>query len=208
MDDQNIKAACGNIKFMVRLDDFKAVKPLRICTRAGYRGWSFTRKAAPLPVSGRVEVAGQVFELEPGNSFAISDWTAGFLRYNTFWNWAAIASRLSDGRTIGLNLSWGVNETGFTENLFWIDSIMTKVDTVSFSKDESGLNWRIRSHDKRVELEFKPQGSRGEHVNALVVATRFTQYFGRFTGRLITRDKEVVSIDNIFGWTEDHFARW
>lgn len=208
MDHQGVEASADGLEFRVGLSDFSAVPALRICTRAGYRGWSFTRKASPVPVSGSIRARGETFDLNPGESFAISDWTGGFLRRNTFWNWAAIAFCLPDGRPLGLNLSWGVNETGFTENAFWVDSVMTKVDTVSFSKDDAGSTWQISSYDGRVDLTFVPDSSRGEHVNALVVATAFTQCFGRFHGRLTTRDNDVISIDGVPGWTEDHFARW
>ncbi|MCP4115952.1 MAG: DUF2804 domain-containing protein [Desulfobacteraceae bacterium] len=208
MDHQGVKASADGVNFQVEIPDYSAVPPLRICTRAGYRGWTFTRKAAPVPVSGTIEARGEAFELNPDDSFAISDWTGGFLRHKTFWNWAAIAFCLPDGRSLGLNLSWGVNETGFTENAFWVDSVMTKVDTVSFSKEDAGSTWHVKSYDGRVDLTFEPDSSRGEHVNALVVATAFTQCFGRFHGRLRTRDDEVISIDGVPGWTEDHFARW
>ncbi len=208
LDKAGIRVKGDTLEFKVEIRETTAVPPLRLCTRAGYRGWSFTRKATPLPVAGTLAARGRTFVLDPEKSFAISDWTGGFLRHNTFWNWAAMATVLDDGRSIGLNLSWGVNETGFTENAFWIDSKMTKVDTVNFSMEDSGQRWRITSSDGRIDLGFVPEGSRGERINLFFVATRFTQYFGRFSGQVITRDDEVVEIKSIPGWAEDHFARW
>ncbi len=208
LDKAGVRVRRGSLEFNVDFQETTVLPPLRLCTRAGYRGWSFTRKAAPLPVAGTLAARGRTFVLDPGKSFAISDWTGGFLRHNTFWNWAAMATVLADGRSMGLNLSWGVNETGFTENAFWINSKMTKVDMVCFSRDDSGRRWRITSGDGRIDLGFVPDASRGERVNLFFVATRFTQYFGRFSGRVVTRDNEVVEIDSLPGWAEDYFARW
>ena len=60
---------------------------------------------------------------------ALIDWTAGYMRRHTYWNWTATACRLPDGRILGLNLSCGVNETSFTESYFLLDGQMTKVDS-------------------------------------------------------------------------------
>lgn len=36
---------------------------------------------------------------------------------------------------VGLNLSCGVNETSFTENCYWLDGELLKVDSVRFDFD-------------------------------------------------------------------------
>ena len=94
--------------------------PLRICTRSGYRGWTYTQKTSPVAISGAITIKGRTYTLDSPDAMAIIDWTGGFMRHNTFWNWAAISTTLKDGRSLGLNLSCGTNETEFNENAFWV----------------------------------------------------------------------------------------
>lgn len=110
------------------------------------------------------------------------------MRRQTCWNWAATASSLDDGRSLGLNLSCGVNETSFTENAFWVGGIMTKVDLVDFDYDPDDLSapWHIRSGDRKVDLVFYPEAQREEKINAFFLASRFTQMLGIFEGTLKT----------------------
>ncbi|MFH1092143.1 MAG: DUF2804 domain-containing protein [Pseudomonadota bacterium] len=190
--------------------DLPSTRPLRICTRAGYRGWVYKQSTTPVPVSGRLRYRGRVVDMSPDSHLALIDWTAGFMRRETFWNWAATAARLPDGRTLGFNFSCGVNETSFTENYFLLDGRMTKVDTVDFIFDQRRLyrTWRIVSHDRKVDLLFIPQGHRSDRVNVLAVASRFTQLLGAFEGILTTDRGEKVKFDGLPGWAEDHYAKW
>lgn len=209
MDGDAVVASCDGIGIDIRCA-YAQTSPLRLCTRAGYRGWSYTQKTAPIPISGHIDVAGNRHELSPETSLGVSDWTAGYLRRNTFWNWAAGAGRLADGRRFGLNLSCGTNETGATENVFWLDDVQVKVPLAEFQYDAADLNsrWRVVSSDGRVDLAFTPAASRAEHINAVVVASRFTQLIGSFEGYVIDDKMEKIDISNCPGWTEDHFARW
>ncbi|MFH1152233.1 MAG: DUF2804 domain-containing protein [Pseudomonadota bacterium] len=210
MDHQGIRVDSGNLCADITLVISGKDAPLRLCTRTGYTGWSFTRKSLPLSVEGTIKSKGRAYDLGRGESFALTDWTGGFLRRKTFWNWAAISTALGDGRTLGLNISWGVNETGFTENAFWINGSMEKVDMVCFSStpDGSGDQWRITSFDGKVALDFTAEGSRGERINAGVIASSFTQYFGRFSGYLNPTQGDPVAIQGVPGWFEDHYAKW
>jgi len=209
MNSGDISVETNNSKIKLNLSLSKA-SPLRICTRAGYRGWVYTQKTSGIELTGKLEYNNKIIDLSSPNYMALVDWTGGYMRNETFWNWAAITSRLSDNRSIGLNLSCGVNETSFTENAFWIDNKLTKVDTVNFYYDKDDLykKWHISSNDKKVDIEFTPSGHREEKVNAFLLATDFTQLFGTYSGKLITDDDEEIQIKNIYGWAEDHYAKW
>jgi hypothetical protein len=189
---------------------FRETPPLRIATRSGYRGWVFKQSTTPVPVRGQVRCQGQTWPLEPGRHQGLIDWSAGFMRRETWWNWAATAAVLPDGRTLGMNLSCGVNETSHTENYFMIDGRMTKVNLVDFLFDprDPRQPWQVVSDDGRVDLTFVPEADRGERVNALLIQSRFTQMMGRFSGRLVDADGRALMVDNLVGWTEDHYAKW
>jgi len=209
MQDNKISAQSKDINLDVTLD-LRDTAPLRVCTRAGYKGWTFTRKTSPIRLTGTVSSKDKQFELSSPAHMGLMDWTAGFMRRETFWNWAAIASTLPDGRSLGLNLSCGVNETSFTENAFWVDGRMTKVSTVllAFDPDNFYAPWTITSQDGKINLTFKAGRHRAENINAGIVATKFNQMMGVFNGALTTDDGETITITDCPGWTEDHYAKW
>lgn len=186
------------------------MEPMRICTRAGATGWVYARKTAGLGMTGTLRWEGETYDLATLGIHGHHDWSAGYMRPETFWNWGCLAGRTADGRIAGLNVSCGVNETSVTENCFWLDGRLHKVDTVAFEYDQRDLMkpWRLRSADGRVALDFVPEGMHVERLNAIVLATNFHQLFGRFTGTLTTAAGERVAIENMLGFCEDHYAKW
>jgi hypothetical protein len=186
------------------------MEPMRLCTRAGATGWVYARKTAGLVMSGTLRWDDVTYDLGAIDIHGHHDWSAGFMRRETFWNWGCLAGRTVEGPIAGLNVSCGVNETSVTENCFWIDGRLHKVDTVAFDYDQRDLMkpWRLRSADGRVALDFVPEGMHVERLNALVLATNFHQLFGRFTGTLTTGAGERHAVANLLGFCEDHYAKW
>ena len=132
------------------------------------------------------------------------------MRRHTFWNWGCLAGRTADGRVVGLNVSCGVNETSFTENCFWIDGRLHKLDTVHFDYDRRNLlaPWRLTSFDGRLALDFAPESRHAERQNVGLLAADFHQLVGRSHGRLDTPAGERVAINGLLGYAEHHSARW
>lgn len=187
--------------------------PLQVCSRAGYDGWVFTQKAQALEVAGHVQWQRQGethrYELAQLNALASVDWSAGYMRRETFWNWASLACHLKDGRRLGFNLAAGVNETGVSENALWLDGKRHKVDMVLFEFDrfDKAGGWRLRSNDGQLDLRFTPAGTRCEKQNKILVVSNFTQFFGTFSGTIKLAD-ETIELDQAWGFTEDHYAKW
>ena len=131
------------------------------------------------------------------------------MRRETFWNWGSLSAHLSDGRRIGFNLVAGVNDTGYTENALWLDDQMVKLSTVvfDFDRQDGEAPWGMRSQDGILDLRFEPAGQRSEKRNAVVIASNFTQFFGRYYGR-ISLPGEELELSGQWGFAEDHFARW
>ncbi|HDP26315.1 MAG TPA: DUF2804 domain-containing protein [Deltaproteobacteria bacterium] len=190
--------------------DLSGTHPLRICSRAGYRGWVYTQKTTPVPLTGSVRLRDRSWDIASPSYMALIDWTCGYMRRQTFWNWASTACTLPDGRSLGWNFSCGVNETSFTENAFWVDSAMTKVDTVNFVFEPNDLMrpWHITSCDQKVDLTFHPASRRGEKISALVLSSRFTQLLGVFEGTLRCDDASEIVVKDCPGFAEDHYAKW
>lgn len=183
--------------------------PMCICTRAAVNGWVYAQKVAGVPCEGQVSSALGEFDLAAIGAYAHHDWSAGFMRRETWWNWAC-TSGLADGVAVGFNLSCGVNETSITENCYWLDGQLHKVDGCFFEFDQDDVlkPWRVHSADGQVELSFTPAGMHGEQVNALLVASRFKQIFGRFNGVLKPKDGRSVQLKEFWGFVEDQYAKW
>jgi hypothetical protein len=204
----NVKLKSG-LKINAVIDESCDFDPLALCVRAGYEGFHFTQKSTALICNGTVEWDDKKINLEEINALASVDWSAGYMRRETFWNWGSLSCKLPDGRRLGFNLSAGVVETGFTENALWIDSKMHKVDMVDFQFDRYQHNhaWALRSNDGIINLHFEPAGQRKEKTNAIIAASNFTQHFGRYYGEIIVNG-ETIHLDGEWGFTEDHYAKW
>ncbi len=186
------------------------VEPMMLCTKAGATGWVFARKTAALPVRGKISVAGTSYDLERLEALGHHDWSAGFMRRQTFWNWGCLAGRARGGQLVGMNVSCGVNETSFTENCFWVNGKLHKIDSVDFRYDPADLRgpWELSSYDGRLRLTFQPEAEHRERINALFLASNFTQLIGRYHGALKTDAGEEIAIDGMMGYAESHYAKW
>lgn len=184
-------------------------QPMHICTPAGPAGWVYARKVAGVRCSGQVSSPLGDFDLAALDCFAHHDWSAGYMRRETYWNWACLSGAVDGGR-VGLNLSCGVNETSFSENCFWLDGALFPVGGVrfEFDRDRPLDPWRIHSGDGQVELTFTGQGLHGERVNALLLASNFKQVYGRFNGWLRPPGHVPIRLTDQWGFCEDHYARW
>ncbi len=184
--------------------------PQRICTRAGAAGWVFARKTAGHTVTGTIRWGARTEDLAEHRALGHHDWSAGYMRRNTFWNWGCLAGRLASGQVVGMNVSCGVNETSFTENCFWVDGRLERIGLVAFdyNRHDRLQPWTLRDSEGRLSLRFVPHGAHVERVDAFIVASNFTQLFGQYTGTLVTAAGQTVSIDGLWGYAEHHFARW
>lgn len=185
-------------------------QPLRILTPTGPNGWTYAQKVAGIKADGNMRSEFGVFDLTRIGAFAHHDYTAGFLRPDTFWNWACISDKLGDGRLLGLNISNGVNETGLTENCFWLDGSLHKIDSVLFEYDQDDLNqkWHLKSFDRRLDLEFSPEGGYRSFDQRSGRENSFDQLFGRFKGWLFDERGRKVVVENQAGFAERQYIRW
>ncbi|CBL44621.1 conserved hypothetical protein [gamma proteobacterium HdN1] len=184
-------------------------QPLALSTPTGFNGWTYTQKAAGLRASGCFQLRGQR-HIFGENSYGNYDWSCGFMRRETAWKWASLSGTTREGDTVGANFANGVNETGFTENAFWIDGQMTKVNQIRFTHSPSHrtLDWQIKSDDGKVDLTFTPEGKRCEKLDVFILATNFTQLFGRFHGTLCNDQGKTFTLKGTTGFCEDHYAKW
>lgn len=184
-------------------------RPMSLCTRAGVNGWVYANKVAGEPVSGHLRLAGHEYDLAGLGACGHHDFSAGFMRRETFWNWACFSGH-QGGHRLGLNLSCGVNETSYTENCLWLEGELLKVDSVTFDYDRDNLMhpWQINSLDGQVALTFHPRGNHRERMNLGLFASNFNQLFGHFEGELRPTGRPALAIQGLNGFVEEQYAKW
>lgn len=187
----------------------EGIEPLRICTQAGVNGWVYVRKTAGSPVIGKIDCDLGKFDLEKLGVYGHNDYSVGFMRRETFWNWASFTGKIEKG-VIGINLSCGVNETSFSENSLWLNGERFQMPLVSFQYDKRDLkkDWKIVSSDGAIDLVFKPEGNYRENINAFIVASNFNQLYGKYFGKIQISPTKSIKINGMYGYAEDHYAKW
>lgn len=206
-----VKTAKG-LRINATLNEPPSFEVLSICTRTGYSGWTYTNKVAGLPVSGQVESPLGRSDLAADAACGNHDFSTGYMRRETFWNWACLSGR-AGGKLVGLNLSCGVNETSYSENCVWIDGHRHATGPAQFHFDRQRPEkpWRITAGDEhtaaRVDLVASPAGLHAEKMNLGLFASNFRQYFGPFNGT-ITTGGTTTRIDGLWGFVEDQYAKW
>jgi hypothetical protein len=193
----------------VELDLMRNSQPLGVITRSGLKGFNYTNKEAGLTVRGNIELMGKKYSIDPDIPAGVMDYTFGYLGRKTFWNWAAGSGSDESGNKIGFNFSQGVNETGRTENAFWVNGRLVKIANAVFEYDDLNMmrEWKIFSDDGKVKLSFLPEGERSAHINLGIIASKFHQPFGKFSGELNDGGKPII-LRSISGFTEEHEAKW
>jgi len=171
----------------------------------------YNRKVNCLPAEGWVEYGGERTALRPTESLGNMDWGRGRWEYKSFWVWASASGFLQDGRSVGLNLGFGFGDTSAaTENALILDGRIHKFGQVDFTYDPRDFMqpWRMVSPDGHVDLEFIPFLERVAATNLIVIASEVHQMFGHYRGTLRADDGEILQLDDLIGFAEEHHARW
>jgi hypothetical protein len=90
-----------------------------------------------------------------------------------------------------------------TENAFFIDGRLHKLDKVSFHiPSERIMPWRFTSNDNRLEMIFEPQQERDESRQMFLYSHRRRQLFGAFSGKVVLDNGEELDFQDITGVAE------
>lgn len=200
-----------------------STQPMCLCTRTGYTGWVYMQKQTALACAGKMTVKLSTGKTKTSKSKVIFthancragiDWTLGYMTRETFWNWASINANLPNGNTLGLNLVCGVNDTSYTENAVWLNDTLYNLPLIIFDYDVTDLMkpWHIYSNaqlpsDRKLDLTFTPHGRRDDHTDVKLMASHFSQLIGTYSG-MIELPHETIELNNVWGLTEEHYAKW
>ncbi|MBW6466989.1 MAG: DUF2804 domain-containing protein [Brevefilum sp.] len=175
--------------------------------------FQFTSKQNTLPTEGTLQWGDETIHFNPKDTFACLDLGRGMWPFTCFWNWSSFSTRLTDGRTVGVNLGAGWTDgTGMNENALCVDGVLTKISEdlfFDYNTDDFMAPWHLHtSVTDRVDLKFTPFYERVAKTDALVIRSEVHQMIGHFTGTLKPDQGEPIDIKNALGWAEDHHARW
>ena len=206
---KSLSVTLDDLELVAHMDEGADYQPMSLCTRTGVNGWVYANKVAGKAVTGTLTRNGQVQDLSALGACGHHDFSAGYMRRETFWNWACLSGRVND-TLVGLNLSCGVNETTYSENCLWVDNVMVPTDGVVFDyqRDDLMQPWHIRSLCGQVTLRFTPSGNHRERLNLGLFASNFNQLFGRFDGELRLKDGRTLPIESLYGFVEEQYAKW
>jgi hypothetical protein len=182
---------------------------LRLCTPTAANGWTYCQKVAGISAEGNLKYSGKTHKLNEMPATAHHDFTAGFLRRDTFWNWACVTDIQPNGDLIGINISNGVNETGASENRVWINGKAETLGLFMFSYDPDNLegDWIITCNQGS-KLIFKSEGKYSAYNNNSETGVDFTQLFGTFSGTLVTHEGSEITLGSLAGFCERQFSIW
>jgi hypothetical protein len=139
-----------------------------------------------------------------GNGWAIFDWNRGARPKADIRYWAA-ACGMIEGRQISfaVGYSWADSSQG-TENGFFVDGKLHKLDQVTFHIPLSDWlsPWRFTSNDNRLEMTFIPHQERIERRRLFLHNSTRRQVFGFFSGRAQLDDDSEIEFHNLTGFAE------
>jgi len=139
-----------------------------------------------------------------GHAWGILDWNRGVRPKADIRYWAA-ASGQSDGRQLSfcIGYSWADSSLG-TENGFFIEGKLHKLDQVTFHIPLSNWlsTWRFTSNDNRLEMNFHPHQERKDKRRLFFHNSTRRQVFGFFSGKVQLDDGSIVEFHNLTGFAE------
>lgn len=167
------------------------------------RPFAHTYKVCAMPTRMEVVIDGVAGSSQGGGSL---DFTLGYPPRRTIWNWASAYGQTAEGQRFGLNLV-GQFMNG-QENGLWLGDELIGLPQAVFEYDAASplSPWRIRTLDGSVDLEFLPEGRRKQNLQVGVMASIFSQPFGRFSG--VIRHRGVEHQVTALGVVEEHDATW
>jgi hypothetical protein len=201
-----VRAEMPGLEVNASLESTKAPAAITAIARVDGGGVNTTEKRALLAATGEAIVGDQRISLD--GAFAGYDYTHGALARHTRWRWAFALGKTSHGEPFAMNLVEGF--VGEAECAAWIGSDIFPLaeGRFAFDADKPLDAWRVTTADEGVDLRFTPGDLHAEKRNLILVASRFIQPCGTFSGTLHIDGKRDVAIDRALGVTEDQDVLW
>lgn len=170
--------------------------PIECMCPNGEGGYTWTRKAAGMPVSGEVRIGRRTSSF---SGLGVEDDSAGYHQRYTSWKWSAGVGAARDGRAFAWNLVAGINDPpANSERTIWVAGEPTEPGPVEFQGLES-----IHFEDES-RLNFSAETQRSHHEGIpLLARSDYEAPFGSFSGSLMG-----LPVESALGVMEAHDAVW
>ncbi|MDR0464518.1 MAG: DUF2804 domain-containing protein [Treponema sp.] len=139
-----------------------------------------------------------------GNAWGIFDWTRSVRPKADIRYWAA-ACGMSDSKLISFCVGYSqADSSNGTENGFFIDGKIYKLNQVTFHIPLSNWlsPWRFTSNDNKLEMTFNPHQERIDNQSLLFYNSKRRQVFGIFSGKIQLDDDSIIEFNNLTGFAE------
>ena len=171
-------------------------EPVEVVCPSG-RGWGWTSKRAGVPLTGRIEAGGRVWQVD---GRGVDDQSAGYHTRHTRWSWSAGIGTAADGRALAWNLTSGINDpVSGSERAIWIDGAAIEPEPVVFT----GLETITFLDGDRLDFHFGDGAERRRHDNFGLIRSDYVHRFGTFSGSLAG-----IELAEAAGVMEEHIAVW
>jgi len=179
----------------------------------------YTIKMPNIESEGKIKVASDEHTITKENAGGFIDWGRGVWTYNTFWVFARAQGFLENGKRISLNFASGYGEkeaNGATEDSFFIDDVMFKLNTVQPEFDENNLMnpWKfktvatLQNNFKECEITFTPHYRDRKALNLFVLKSEMRTTYGQYTGWVTDHNNEKYTFENLNGFAEIYKGKW
>jgi hypothetical protein len=164
----------------------------------------YSRCSPWFTVEGVIQFGNSEIIFAKDNAWGVLDWSRGIRPRADVRYWAS-ACGLSGGQLAGFTLGHGlIDSTAATENAFFVDGRIHKLDLVSFHKPSSGWlsPWHFTGSDNRLDMVFTPQQERYDRRQMLFYSMSRRQVYGSFSGKVVLDDGAEMDFHNITGFAE------
>jgi len=164
----------------------------------------YSRRSPMFSVEGVIQFGRTEIIFPSGNAWGILDWTRSIRPRADISYWASSCG-CADGRLIGFTVGHGsIDSTAGTENAFFVDGRLHKLDQVTFHIPPLDWlsPWRFTSNDNRLEMVFTPQQEHMDRQQMLFYSMSRRQVYGNFSGKVVLDDGAAMEFQNLTGFAE------
>jgi hypothetical protein len=195
-----------------------------LVTHMAWRGEKYAfrlaRRSPWYIAEGVMQFGGAELIFTKGSSWGIFDWIRGCRPDSDIRFWASACGLTTGGTTtgrqtgesqIGFCVGYGSADSSWgTENAFFVDGVLHKLDQVTFHISPSSWMqpWRFTSSDNRLEMTFSPHQERVERNRMFLHSVKRNQVCGSFSGTVILDDGSPLCFENLTGAAERRKSRF
>lgn len=154
-----------------------------------------------LTAEGFVSYCGKTYELKHESCAGVLDWGRGVWTYDNTWYWGTGSGHIK-GELFGFNIGYGFSDrSSASENGLYYKGKIHKIEGVNIDipkgtdgRDIYMQEWHITSAGDRFSGTFTPILDRSAFMDFKLIISDQHQVFGRFNGKAVMDDGEVIEL--------------